>query len=172
MTWCERAATIQAIILDVDGVLTDGRIGYGPDGSRVVSFNVRDGLAIRMALRTGLLVGFLTGRGDPATLARAKELGLSFVYAGDTDKAGAFERLLREQSLAPEQCLYVGDDLPDLPVMRAAGIGAAVADAAPELHEAADWVLESPGGHGAVRELIECLLRERGLWQQVSAHWL
>ena len=172
MTWCERAATIQAIILDVDGVLTDGRIGYGPDGSRAMFFHVRDGLAIRIALRAGFLVGFLTGRADPAMLARAKELGVSFVYAGDADKAAAFERLLREQSLAPEQCLYVGDDLPDLPVMRAASIGVAVADAAAELHEAADWVLESRGGHGAARELIERLLRERDLWQHATAHWL
>jgi len=172
MTWCERAATIQAIILDVDGVLTDGRIGYGPDGSRVMFFHVRDGLAIRIALRARFLVGFLSGRADPAMLARAKELGVSFVYAGDADKAAAFQRLLREQSLEAEQCLYVGDDLPDLPAMRAAGIGVAVADAAAELREAADWVLESRGGHGAARELIERLLRERDLWQHATADWL
>lgn len=165
MSWSERAKQIRAIIFDVDGVLTDGRVGYGPDGFRVKFFNVRDGTAIRLALDAGLRVGFLSGRSDPGTLERAKELRVSFVYTGSTDKAVTFDRLLDEQSLQPEQCLYVGDDVLDVPTLRSAGIGVAVADATAEAREAADLVLESRGGAGAARETVERLLRAQGRWE-------
>jgi 3-deoxy-D-manno-octulosonate 8-phosphate phosphatase (KDO 8-P phosphatase) len=165
MSWSERAKQIRAIIFDVDGVLTDGRVGYGPDGIRIKFFDVRDGTAIRLALDVGLRVGFLSGRADPGTLERAKELRVSFVYTGSTDKAVTFRRLLDEQSLEAEQCLYVGDDLLDVPVLRSAGIGVAVQDAAPEAREAADLVLESRGGTGAAREAVERLLRAQDRWQ-------
>jgi 3-deoxy-D-manno-octulosonate 8-phosphate phosphatase (KDO 8-P phosphatase) len=167
MSWSERAKQIRAIIFDVDGVLTDGRVGYGPDGVRVKFFNVRDGTAIRLALAAGLRVGFLSGRSDPGTLERAKELRVSFVYTGSTDKAATFRRLLDEHSLEAEQCLYVGDDddVLDAPALASAGIGVVVADAAPEAREAADLVLESRGGTGAARETVERLLRAQGCWE-------
>jgi 3-deoxy-D-manno-octulosonate 8-phosphate phosphatase (KDO 8-P phosphatase) len=114
-------------------------------------------------------VGFLSGRADPCTLERAKELRVSFVYTGSTDKAVTFRRLLDEQSLEAEQCLYVGDDLLDVPVLRSAGVGVAVQDASPEAREAADLVLESRGGTGAARETVERLLRAQDRWQPASS---
>ena len=127
---------IRAIILDVDGVLTDGRIGYGggsPD--EIKFFDVKDGHGIKLALRAGLQVGILSGRTSAANRRRAEELGLSFLVEGAKDKAAAFETLLQQQQLAAHECLYVGDDLIDLPVMRRVAISVAVADAAPELLE-------------------------------------
>jgi 3-deoxy-D-manno-octulosonate 8-phosphate phosphatase (KDO 8-P phosphatase) len=169
MTWSESAKRIRAIVLDVDGVLTDGTIGYGPDGAHLKFFHVRDGLAIRMALAAGLQVGFLSARDDGATSERARELGISFLYTDGTDKARAFARMLEEQSLAAADCLYVGDDLTDLPPLRLAGLGAVPRDAAPELRDAAGWVLERGGGHGAVREVIEGVLRAQGRWEAAVA---
>jgi 3-deoxy-D-manno-octulosonate 8-phosphate phosphatase (KDO 8-P phosphatase) len=172
MSWSDRAQEIRAIIFDVDGVLTDGRVGYGPDGIRIKFFDVRDGAAIGVALAAGLRVGFLSGRSDPATLERAKELALSFVYTDNRDKAAAFRRLLEDQSLEAAQCLYVGDDLLDVPVIRSAGIGIAVLDAAPEAREAADLVLERRGGDGAARAVIELLLRAQGRWDSALSAFL
>lgn len=172
MTWSERAARIRAIVLDVDGVLTDGTVGYGPDGATYKSFNVRDGQAMRMALDAGLKVGVLSGRADPGTLRRAEELGLDFIYLGQGDKLVGFEKLLTEQELDASECFYVGDDLTDVPVLRRAGIGAAVADALPEVRERADLVLETAGGRGAVREAIVRLMEAQGTWKRAAARYL
>lgn len=156
---------IRAIILDVDGVLTDGRIGYGGGSSDEIKFyDVKDGHAIKMALRGGLLVGILSGRTSAANRRRAAELGLSFLVEGAKDKAAAFETLLQEQQLTAHECLYVGDDLIDLPVMRRVAISVAVADAVPEVLENATWVTEKPGGRGAVREVCEYLLKGQDKW--------
>ena len=171
MNWSEIAPKIKAIVLDVDGVLTDGTVGYGPDG-RVKFFNVKDGHAIRMALRAGLLVGILSGRDDPANRKRAEELGLSFVYVGEKDKRAAFKRLLKEHNLAAEECLYIGDDVTDIPVLRQAGIGVAVCDADEEVKNQADALSTLAGGKGAVRQIIVRLMKAQGIWQQAMARYL
>ena len=152
---------IKAVVLDVDGVLTDGRAGYGAE-EEIKFFHLRDGHWMRMAIRTGLKVGILSGRGSRANRRRAEELGLSFCYENCKDKLEGFERLLAEQSLRPEECLYVGDDVIDMPVMRRAGIAVAVADGVPELDEVADFRTRTPGGHGAVCEVMRRLMMEQG----------
>jgi 3-deoxy-D-manno-octulosonate 8-phosphate phosphatase (KDO 8-P phosphatase) len=172
MTWSERAARIRAVVLDVDGVMTDGSVGFGSDGTTYKRFGVRDGQAIRMALAAGLKVGLLSGRADPGTLRRAEELRLDFVCTGQGDKLAGFRSILAEQGLEADECLYVGDDLPDVPVIRAAGIGVAVADALPEVRECADLVLEASGGRGAVREAIQRLMQAQGTWKAAAAPYL
>ena len=157
----ERLCKIRAVVLDIDGVLTDGRVGY--DGERKIKFfNYRDGHWIKLALRAGLLVGALSGASSPANAQRAGELGLSFLYEGIKDKLAGFEALLAEWKLAPEECLYMGDDVVDMPPMRRAGIAVAVRDAVPELDEVAAWRTRAPGGHGAVCEVIRELLTAQG----------
>lgn len=160
---------IRALILDVDGVLTDGRIGYGSQEGEIKFFDVKDGQGLALLRRAGLKAGILSGRASAANRQRAAELSLDFLYEGEKDKLAGFERLLREQALGSEECLYVGDDLVDLPVMRRAGLAAAVADAVPEVREAAHWVTEAPGGRGAVRELVTRLLKLQGKWDAVTA---
>ena len=152
---------IKALVLDVDGVLSDGRAGYGAE-EEIKFFHLRDGHWMRMALRTGLKVGILSGRGSRANRRRAEELGLSFCYENCKDKLEGFERLLAEHSLRAEECLYIGDDVIDMPVMRRAGVAVAVADGVPELDEVADFRTRTPGGHGAVCEVMRRLMMEQG----------
>ena len=162
----EKLADIRAVVLDIDGVLTDGRVGY--DGvNKVKFFNYRDGHWIKLALRAGLIVGALSGAQCPANRQRAAELGLSFCCEGVKDKLEGFERVLAEWKLAPRECLYMGDDVIDMPPMRRAGVAVAVADAVPELDEVADWRTRTPGGHGAVCEMIRELLTAQGKLDQL-----
>ena len=153
----EKLRKIRVVVLDIDGVLTDGRVGY--DGERKVKFfNYRDGHWIKLAIRAGLLVGALSGAKSPANAQRANELGFSFLREGEKDKLEGFERLVADLGVAPEECLYMGDDVVDMPPMRRAGVAVAVRDAVPELDEVADWRTNTPGGRGAVCEVIHELL--------------
>ena len=157
MTPSEKLLKIRVVVLDIDGVLTDGRVGY--DGERKIKFfNYRDGHWIKLALRAGLLVGALSGARSPANAQRAEELGFSFLREGVKDKLEGFEKLVADLGVAPEECLYMGDDVMDMPPMRRAGVAVAVRDAVPELDEVADWRTETPGGHGAVCEVVHKLL--------------
>ena len=161
MISAEKAGRVKAVILDVDGVLTDGRVGYG--GPELIKFfHYRDGHWLKLAVRAGLIVGLLSGRSSRANRERAAELGLSFVREDVHDKLEEFEKLLREYGLKPEECLYMGDDVMDMPPMRRAGVAVAVADAVPELDEVADWRTRLGGGHGAVCEAIRELLTAQG----------
>jgi len=170
MGWEERARDIRALIFDVDGVMTDGRIGYA--GDEVLKFfDVQDGSAIKMAMRAGLYAGIISGRPDNATLSRARELQLSFAHTGIREKTETLQLVLAEFGLEARECLYMGDDLLDAAVMRQVGIAAAVPNAAPEVLSIAHVVTERPGGHGAVRELIRRLLQARGQWQDVLARY-
>lgn len=171
MNWCEKAAAIKAIVLDVDGVLTDGRLGYGT-GTVLKFFHVRDGHAIKMAMREGLKVGILSGRDDAANRQRAADLELSFLYEKVHRKGEGFLQLCREQGLEPRECLYIGDDVVDIPVLRLAGIGVAVADAPPEVAAHAAYVTSAAGGQGAVREVIFLLLKAQGLYDRAMARYL
>lgn len=157
----DKARLIKAVILDIDGVLTDGRVGYGgPDFIKF--FHYRDGHWLKLALRAGLMVGLLSGRESKANRERAAELGLTFVRENIHDKLEEFEKLLVEYELKPEECLYIGDDVIDMPVLRRVGIPVAVADAVPELDEVVIYRTTAPGGHGAVCETMRLLLQARG----------
>ena len=165
MDWSTVAPRIKAVALDVDGVLTDGTIAFGTAGS-MKAFHARDGHAIKLARRQGLLVGLLSGRADAANRALAREIELDFFFEGEKNKARAFTTLLARCELAADEVLYVGDDVVDIPLLRRAGWGVAVADAPDEVRAAADEVTALPGGRGAVREVIARLLQAQGLWDK------
>ena len=158
MSLSDNAKKITTVVLDVDGVLTNGMLGFVGDDI-MKQFNARDGHGIKMAMRAGLAVGFLSGRDDAMTTRRGNELNVNFMYLGEKDKRDAFNRLLTEQNVSAEQCLYMGDDVIDLPVVKQAGIGVAVLDAVTELRDVADIVTAAGGGDGAVREILEWLLK-------------
>lgn len=160
------AADIRLIISDVDGVWTDGSITYG-EHTEIKTFHVRDGLGAKLAQRAGITIALLTSRRSAAVERRAKELGILEVHQGASDKLIEAERIAQRLGVDFAQILYAGDDLPDLAPMMRAGISAAPADAAPEVRAAATWKLETNGGRGAFRELVERLLRERGTWDQI-----
>ena len=165
----ERVKKIELLVLDVDGVLTDGSISYTSDGVEIKRFHVRDGSGLKFWHLAGKRSAILSGRSSAAVEIRAAELGISTVLQGRSEKLPAFETILRELGLTADRVCAVGDDLPDLPVLRGAGVGVAVADACPELRNAADFVTAAPGGRGAVREAIEWLLKLQGLWDGVLA---
>jgi 3-deoxy-D-manno-octulosonate 8-phosphate phosphatase (KDO 8-P phosphatase) len=162
-----RALEIRLIISDVDGVWTDGKIIYSGETMEIKAFNVRDGLAAKLAQRVGVAVALLTSRRSPALVRRARELGIRDLEQGSANKLESCERLIQKLAVRFDQVLYLGDDLPDLGPMLRAGISAAPADAAAEVREAAQWKLASRGGEGAFRETVERLLRERGDWQSI-----
>lgn len=159
----QRAAKVKALILDVDGVLTDGGLWYGPGGEAKL-FNVRDGHGIVMARLAGIKTAFLTGRSSEAMRRRAAELKIDQVREGVVRKGEALAELLSALGVTAEETCYAGDDLVDLPVLRKVGFPATVADAVPEVRAAAVFVTTAGGGHGAVRELVECILKAKGVW--------
>jgi len=158
-----RLAAVRLLAFDVDGVLTDGGILVGPDGSEWKRFHVRDGLAVVAARRAGLHVAFISGRRSPAVAARARELGVSADRQGVQDKGAEMRSLLAEFDLSREEVLFLGDDVVDLPAFSESGISVAPGDAHPRAMEAADAVCSAPGGNGAVREVVEAVLLARGL---------
>jgi 3-deoxy-D-manno-octulosonate 8-phosphate phosphatase (KDO 8-P phosphatase) len=162
---------IKALVLDIDGVLTDGRLGYGA-GDEIKFFHARDGHGIKMAIRGGILVGALSGRVAESNRKRAKELGFSFFYEGQKDKRKAFELLLKEQNLKADECLYMGDDLVDLPPMLKSGIAVTVADAPEYMDKYCDFRTIKGGGQGAVREVIDWLLMKQGKWDQQMERYI
>lgn len=164
-----RAAAIQLLALDVDGVLTDGSISIDDLGHETKRFNVRDGFAIRVWQRLGFAAAIITGRSGQAVKHRAAELGIEHVVQGCGDKAAAMAELLARLGLSPEQAAYMGDDWPDLRVMRRVGLAIAPADADPRVRAVAGMMTERRGGHGAVREAIERLIEAKGLLERAAA---
>src|SRR5262245_23251086 len=164
-TLSERLARIEILLLDVDGVLTDGHIVYGGDGGEVKAFHVRDGSGLKAWRGLAKKAGIITGRSSKIVSLRAAELGLDAVVQGAEAKLPAFRGVLEKLGLAADQACYVGDDLPDLPVLDVSGLAVAVADACPEVIARAHYVTQRPGGNGAVREVIELILKSQGLWQ-------
>jgi 3-deoxy-D-manno-octulosonate 8-phosphate phosphatase (KDO 8-P phosphatase) len=164
-----RAARIKLLLFDVDGVLTDGKLSMNADGSESKRFDIKDGLAIVWAQRAGLTVGFLSARTSPATLHRASQLGVSLVYQGVTSKLDTFDHIVGDVCESDDEVAYMGDDLVDLAVLARAGLSAAPADAAPEVRSRVHWISQATGGNGAVRELIELVLRAQGLWDSIVA---
>jgi 3-deoxy-D-manno-octulosonate 8-phosphate phosphatase (KDO 8-P phosphatase) len=170
MTIQERASRVRLLLFDVDGVLTDGVVIVHADGSESKGFHIRDGAAIVWAQRAGLPVGLLSARASVATSQRAAQLAIRLVQQG-VNKADGFEQILRDASVDEEVVAYMGDDLLDLPVLRRAGLSAAPADAAVEVRDAVHWVSTAGGGRGAVRELIELVLRAQNRWDGVLAEY-
>lgn len=165
------ALAIRLLALDVDGVLTDGRITYGNDGEELKSFNIKDGLGIKLLQRAGIEVSIITGRQSAIVARRAAELGIDTIIQGREDKLVALRELCRERGLELTACAYMGDDLPDLAAIQAAAIGLTVADACAAVAAAADWQSGFAGGNGAVREACEMLLEARGQRHELEAEY-
>ncbi len=163
---------IKMLVLDVDGVLTDGMIVVNADGSESKSFDVLDGHGIRMWRRAGLKVALLSGRKSSPTRRRAEQIEADYCIEDCHDKAAGLKELLERSGLSGRQVAYVGDDLPDLPAMRIAGFSAAVANAVEQLKQHADYVTSRAGGDGAVREVIEYILKETGKWEPLVKRYL
>jgi 3-deoxy-D-manno-octulosonate 8-phosphate phosphatase (KDO 8-P phosphatase) len=159
-----RAREIRLLLLDVDGVLTDGRLVYGPRGEEQKVFHVRDGFAIVAAQAAGLIVGVISGRESPAVATRLAELGVQEIHQRVPDKAALLPELCRRHAVGPDRVAFMGDDVPDLPLLKAVGLALAPGDAAVEVRRAAAWTSLRPGGAGAVRDAVEWLLRARGAW--------
>ncbi len=161
------AARVILLSLDVDGVLTNGSINLDDLGRETKRFHVRDGFGISTWRRLGYHTAIITGRQGMAVHHRATEMGIDTVIQGRPDKRQAFDVMLKQLDVHPEQVAHIGDDLPDLPVMRRCGYPIAVADAVSEVRDAASFVTVRPGGHGAVREAVEHLLQSRDQWSGV-----
>lgn len=158
------ASRVRLLILDVDGVLTDGSLTYSAAGEETRRFHVRDGLALVEAQRAGLAIAVISGRASPAVTRRLSELGVREIHQGVADKGQALTELVARLGVEAGEVAVMGDDLPDLPLMRQAGMALAPADAVAEVRRAAHWVSRRPGGAGAVREAVEMLLRARKAW--------
>jgi 3-deoxy-D-manno-octulosonate 8-phosphate phosphatase (KDO 8-P phosphatase) len=159
-----RARRVRLLLLDVDGVLTDGTVTIDAAGGEQKAFHIRDGLGIVWARREGLEVGFLSGRPSPVTERRAEELGVRIVSQPGPDKVRGYLELIAERHLDDADVAYMGDDLLDLPIFRRVGLTAAPADAVEDVRARAHWVSRHGGGRGAVREFVELLLAARGSW--------
>ena len=168
----ERLKKIRLLLLDVDGVLTDGSIVYTDSGEQVKTFNSKDGLGLRLLMDAGVDVGIVTGRTSGALLHRCKNLGIDLIFDGIKDKAAAFDKILARTGLESGQVGFMGDDLIDLPAMTRAGAAFTVADAPVEVKNRADVVSDLPGGHGAVRQICERILKARGEWDSIVSGFL
>jgi 3-deoxy-D-manno-octulosonate 8-phosphate phosphatase (KDO 8-P phosphatase) len=157
-----RARSIQLLVLDVDGVLTNGRVYYGADGDELKAFHIRDGLGLKMLRATGVEVAIVTGRTSRAVELRAENLGVPHVFQGVSDKLVVFEQLLKRLTLSADAAAAMGDDLPDLPVLRRCGLAACVPEAPALVRGHSHYVAERSGGAGAVRELCELLMAAQG----------
>lgn len=166
-----RAARIRLLLMDVDGVLTDGKLYNVPDASgRMVEtkgFDSQDGIALQWLAWKGIRTGAISGRVSPATEERARQCRFSYVYQGHIEKVPILEEILRDAGLSPDEVAYIGDDLTDVVIMRRVGLAVATANARPEVKRCAHWVTEQPGGHGAVREVAELLLKAQGYWEDI-----
>jgi 3-deoxy-D-manno-octulosonate 8-phosphate phosphatase (KDO 8-P phosphatase) len=168
----DRLKSIKLLLLDVDGVLTDGGIGYNDNGTETKVFNCKDGLGIKLLIEAGIHLGIITGRRSNALFNRCRELGIDLIYDGVSDKADALNQVLERTGCSAEEVACMGDDLPDLVLMKRAGISIAVADAHVTLRENADIITSAKGGHGAVREACEAILKAKGLWESILERFL
>jgi 3-deoxy-D-manno-octulosonate 8-phosphate phosphatase (KDO 8-P phosphatase) len=162
-----RAARVKLLVLDVDGVLTDGRIIMDHKGREIKAFDVRDGHGIKLLREAGIEVAILTGRNSPVVQKRADDLGILWVRQGVHDKIGAYQEIAREVGITDDEACFVGDDFVDIPLLKRVGIPIVVGDGAPEAKRLALYVTQSPGGRGAVREVCDLLLQSQGIWKEV-----
>lgn len=167
----ERAKKIRLLLMDIDGTLTDGGVCLIslPNNGGIAElkvFNSQDGLAIKLAHIMGIKTGFITGRKSPAVQQRADELSVAYVYLSQATKTAAFEECMQKAGVTADEVAYLGDDLPDMPVSKLAGLAAAVANAAPELKAICHYVTRANGGQGAAREVVELILKAQGRWEE------
>jgi 3-deoxy-D-manno-octulosonate 8-phosphate phosphatase (KDO 8-P phosphatase) len=162
----DKLKRIKLLLLDVDGVLTDGTIIYDDKGVETKMFNVKDGLGIKMLIKAGIKVGIVTGRASKALYHRCDDLGISLIFDRARDKAGILDVITKQTGISAEHIAFVADDLVDLPLMRKVGLSIAVADAHEMLLQDADMVTAAKGGAGAVREVCEAILKGRGVWEK------
>jgi 3-deoxy-D-manno-octulosonate 8-phosphate phosphatase (KDO 8-P phosphatase) len=166
--WKKRAKFIRLLLLDVDGVLTDGRIVYDGAGRELKFFDIKDGHGIKLLQQAGLEVGILSGRRSPALRLRAKELGIRLLRQRVLDKGKALEAILNKKRFRAEQICFVGDDLVDLPVLARVGLAVAVADSVEDVKASAHYITRHPGGQGAVREVCDLILKAQGKWKAAT----
>ena len=167
-----RASHIKLLLMDCDGVLTDGRLMLLENGDEQKLFNVRDGQGLVLLHRAGLKSGVISGRRSSFVERRLRELGINYSRQGSVDKVKDFRELLAEARVEENEVAFVGDDLPDIPLMRRAELAVAVADAVAETRSAAHYVTQQPGGNGAVREVVELILKAQGRWQELVESFL
>ena len=163
----ERARRIKLLLMDCDGVLTDGRLWLTSDGDEQKAFHARDGQGISLLHRAGLRTGIITGRTSSAVDRRAQDLKMSYVRQYAKDKIKALDEILADAGVARDECAYIGDDVADIPVMRRVGFAVAVSDAVEETKQAAHYVTALPGGQGAVREACDLILKAQGRWDEL-----
>lgn len=168
-----RASEIKMILMDVDGVLTDGKLYYipGPPAGEMVEFkgfNSHDGLGLHLCNHVGIITGVISGRVSPGTAERARILKMRYVYQGHLEKTGCWDEALADAGLKAREVAFIGDDLPDIPLLRRAGLAVAPADARAEVKRVAHFVTPSNGGEGAVREAVELVLKARRLWETAT----
>ena len=164
-----RAAAVKVMIFDVDGVLTDGSLTYGPDGEVTKTFFVLDGLGIQLLNKTGVQTAIISARKSPIVVKRAADLGIAHVYQGIHDKRIGFAELLQATGVSPEECGYIGDDVIDLPLFTRVGLAITVPSGHPEVQHRAHYVTRIAGGKGAVREVCDMIMRAQGTYEQALA---
>lgn len=162
-----KAQKIKLLLLDVDGVLTDGSIIYGEKAGEMKSFHVHDGQGIRWLLKEGIKVGFLSGRSSGAVAMRAKDLGISFLFQGIKDKVGTYSELLQTANFEPNQVSFMGDDFVDVRLLQKVGLSISVPNGHPLVQKEVDYVTQASGGFGAVREVAELILKAQGKWESL-----
>ncbi|MGB7435527.1 MAG: HAD hydrolase family protein [Candidatus Acidiferrum sp.] len=169
----KRAAQIKVLLMDVDGTMTAGGVTLlsQPDGSalEIKTFDAHDGQGLTLAHTAGLRTGCITGRESPALLRRAKEMKMEFVYMKQPTKTAAYEEILQKTGARDSEVAYVGDDLPDLPILRRVGLAIAVGDAVAEVKKAAHYITMAQAGHGAIRDAVELILKSKGIWEELIA---
>jgi 3-deoxy-D-manno-octulosonate 8-phosphate phosphatase (KDO 8-P phosphatase) len=167
----KRAAKIKVLLMDVDGTMTDGSVTLlsQPDGNalEIKTFDAHDGQGLTLAHTAGIRTGCITGRESAALQRRANEVNIEFLYMKQPTKIPAYEDILRKAGVPESAVAYVGDDLPDLPIMRRVGLAVAVGDAVPEVKSAAHFVTKAPAGHGAIRDAVELILKSKGIWEEM-----
>ena len=166
-TLSEKLKHIQLLLLDVDGVLTDGSIIYDDEANEIKVFNAKDGFGLKLVMSAGIKVGLVTGRTSKALHRRCRDLGIRYIYDGVQQKARLLDKITAETGVAADNAAFIGDDLPDLPLMKRIGLSIAVADAHELVRHHSDWVTSAPGGRGAVREVCDAMLKARGDWEKM-----
>ena len=166
-----RARRIRLLLMDCDGVLTDGRIIFPADGDEQKMFHVHDGLGIALLHQAGLKTGIISGRTSSAVERRARELGITHVHQKAGDKVKVLEEVLHEAKLSPRECAYIGDDMTDIPIMRRVELAVAVANAVDETKRAAHYTTKLAGGRGAVREVCDLILKAQGRWEELMQRY-
>lgn len=162
----DRFKQIELLLLDVDGVLTDGRIIYTDSGEEIKAFHVKDGMGLRLLMNAGIKTGVVTGRRSQVVIHRCNNIGISYIFDGIEDKGAFLDTIIDRTGVAAANMAFVGDDLPDIPLMKKVGVSFAVQDAHEQVKAFCDTVTTQKGGQGAVREICEMILKEKGAWEQ------